>query len=130
MLFYNQKGGANMKDRIKSLRKSKGYNQTEFGKMINLSQNAIAGYENGVRNIPDRVVSDICRVFNISESWLRDGIEPMESIDHNQKIKNYIDEQIKDNSELNDALKKLADMTPKEWQLVYDFIQQFKDKSD
>lgn len=119
-----------MKDRIKFIRKSKGYNQTEFGKMINLSQNAIAAYENGARNIPDRAIADICRVFNISESWLRDGIEPMESIDHNQKIKNYIDEQIKDNSELNDALKKLADMTPKEWQLVYDFIQQFKDKSE
>lgn len=115
-----------MKERIKLLRKLKKMNQTDFGKQIGVSQNAIAGYENGKINITERVITDICRVYNVNEEWLVKGIGEMESTDKKQNIKDYIDKQITDNSTLNDALKKLADMSTEEWNAVYNFIQQFK----
>lgn len=119
-----------MKERIKLIRKNEKMNQTDFGKQINLSQNAIASYENGVRIPTERVIADICRVFTINEEWLRNGTGEMKSQNKNEIIKSYIDKQITDNSALNDALKKLADMSTEEWNAVYNFIQQFKTDTD
>lgn len=62
-------------ERIKTLRKSLNYSQEDFGKMIGLSRSAICGVENETRNIPDRTVKLIASIFNVSESWLRTGIE-------------------------------------------------------
>lgn len=47
--------------------------QEELGTKIGLSRFSISNYESGKRNITDRVISDICREFNISEKWLRTG---------------------------------------------------------
>ena len=62
-----------IKDRVKFIRTSKKLSQEEFGKIINLSRSAIAGYETGVREITDRSINDICREFKINENWLRTG---------------------------------------------------------
>ncbi len=68
-----------IKDRIKFIRTSKKLSQDEFGKTINLSRSAIAGYETGVREITDRSINDICREFHINEDWLRTGNGEIES---------------------------------------------------
>ena len=62
-----------MNERIKQLRKHLGLNQTEFGARIGVKQTTIAGYERGASTPLDAVVSAICREFNISERWLREG---------------------------------------------------------
>lgn len=62
-----------MNQRIKLLRKSLDLTQREFGDRIGVKGNTIANYELG-RNEPiDAVISLICREFNVSEEWLRDG---------------------------------------------------------
>ena len=71
------KGGFDMNNRIKELRKSLGLNQTEFGEGINLSKSQIACYENGSRNVTDRSISDICEKYNVNEEWLRFGTGEM-----------------------------------------------------
>ncbi|MDU7453139.1 helix-turn-helix domain-containing protein [Clostridium saudiense] len=68
-----------IKDRVKFIRTSKKLSQEEFGKIINLSRSAIAGYETGVREITDRSINDICREFKINENWLRNGEGEMEA---------------------------------------------------
>lgn len=60
-------------ERISLLRKSLGLNQEEFGKRINVTRSAVSNYEKGLRNIMDRVISDICREFYVNEEWLRNG---------------------------------------------------------
>lgn len=67
-----------IKDRVKLIRTSKHLSQDEFGKIINLSRSAIAGYETGVREVTDRSINDICREFKINEEWLRTGNGEME----------------------------------------------------
>lgn len=62
-----------MNERLKLLRSTLKLTTREFAKVINLSGGAITNMEKGVRNVTDRVISDICREFNVNEEWLRDG---------------------------------------------------------
>lgn len=66
-----------MKTRIAELRKSLNLTQDEFAKKLGLSRNYIWMIEKGERIPPDRTISDICRIFDIQEDWLRHGLEPM-----------------------------------------------------
>lgn len=62
-----------LSDRIKLLRNELKMTQDDFGGKINLTKFAISNYENGRTGIPERVISDIVREFNVNESWLRTG---------------------------------------------------------
>lgn len=62
-----------MQERIKIVRKHFNLTQTEFGERIGVKGNTITGYETGLRNPSDVVISAICREFNVSENWLRTG---------------------------------------------------------
>lgn len=66
-----------MNERIKQLRVELELTQMQFAEKIGLSRNYIAMIEMGAREPSDRTISDICRVFGVSEAWLRDGTEPM-----------------------------------------------------
>lgn len=66
-----------MKERLKKLRSALNLNQQQFSSAINISRSAVAGYETGTVNIPDRTIVDICRVFNVNEAWLRTGTGEM-----------------------------------------------------
>lgn len=66
-----------MKDRLKQLRKNLNLTQQEFANKLNISRNNIASYETGKSNIGASVISLICKEFNVSEDWLRNGIEPI-----------------------------------------------------
>ncbi|WP_369354395.1 helix-turn-helix domain-containing protein [Lysinibacillus capsici] len=62
-----------MNERMRYLRKTLGFNQKEMGDKIKLSQTHISSLENGARDATDRIISDICREFNVNEQWLRTG---------------------------------------------------------
>lgn len=66
-----------MKDRICYVRKQAKLSQTEFADKLGLTKNFISLLENGNRIPSDRTISDICRIFDIEEDWLRHGLEPM-----------------------------------------------------
>ena len=62
-----------MNERIKELRKRLNLTQQEFADRLSIKRGAVANYEVG-RNTPsDSVIALICREFNISERWLREG---------------------------------------------------------
>lgn len=60
-------------ERIKQVRKAVGKTQQEFADAIGLKRNTIANYEIGQIQPSDRTIADICRVFSVSEEWLRTG---------------------------------------------------------
>lgn len=62
-----------MKDRLRKVRKELDLTQQEFAERIGSSQNVLANYEIGRRNPSNSVINNICKTFNINESWLRDG---------------------------------------------------------
>lgn len=60
-------------ERFVQLRKMLGLTQAQIGEMLNLTRSAISNYEYRKAELPDRTISDICRVFSINEEWLRFG---------------------------------------------------------
>ncbi len=93
-----------MNERLKDLRKELNLNQNEFGKRINLKQSAIGMYENGSRKLTERVISDICREFNVNEQWLHEGIGEMFNHDVNDEI-----EKLAKKYRLNDYAKTVVE---------------------
>ena len=64
-----------MRERIKYLRKNVlKLSQTEFGKKIGLSPQAVASIETGVTVLTDRNFDAICKAFNVNPEWLRNGV--------------------------------------------------------
>lgn len=54
-------------------------NRSEFARRLSISPQYAAQLYSGERSPSDRTIADICRVFDIREEWLRDGLEPMRS---------------------------------------------------
>ena len=68
---------ATFADRVALVVKESKLNQTEFANKISISQQYLSQICNGKKNPSDRTISDICRIFDIQEDWLRYGLEPM-----------------------------------------------------
>ena len=67
-----------MNERIKHFRKDiLKMSQKDFAEQLGLSENFVWMIEKGNRIPSDRTISDICRIFDIQEDWLRHGLEPM-----------------------------------------------------
>ena len=64
-------------ERIAFLIKDQHETRTSFAEKINLSQPFVSGLCSGAKQPSDRTISDICRVFSVSEAWLREGVGEM-----------------------------------------------------
>lgn len=63
---------SNINDRFSEIVLASGLSKTAFGERINISQQYVSKLtKSGVPS--DRTISDICREFNVSETWLRTG---------------------------------------------------------
>lgn len=107
--------------RIKELRNALNLNQTNFGEQLGLKQTTIAGYENNHRELTDRTISDICRVFNVNEEWLRTGDGPMfrpkKGLDN--ELAEHIADLIKTDDELTKAfILELLKLSPEEMDVI------------
>ena len=47
--------------------------RTEFANKLHVTPSAVTKFCKGERALSDRTIADICRVFGISEAWLREG---------------------------------------------------------
>lgn len=75
-----ERGGEleNLNERIAQTRKTNGLTQEAFGARIGgLSRNYVWMLEKGERVPSNRTIADICREFDVSEEWLRNGTGPM-----------------------------------------------------
>ena len=64
-------------ERVDIVIRQTGLNKTRFAERLHLSQQFISSICSGVKQPSDRTVTDICREFGVSESWLRTGDGPM-----------------------------------------------------
>ena len=63
-----------MNNRLKAVRLALNLSQEEFGSKIGIKSRAhISSLESGSRNITARIISDICREYEVNEGWLRTG---------------------------------------------------------
>lgn len=120
-----------MNERIRKLRKALDLTQQKFADRIGVKQNTVAQYEMG-RNTPiDSVISLICREFNVSEEWLRNGTGEM-------FIQQTRDEQIAAfigglQSDDSDSFKKrfismLTALDESEWEVLEKMVLMLQEK--
>ena len=113
-----------MNKRIKELRKALGLTQQEFADKIGVKRNSMANYETG-RNTPiDAIVVSICRIFNVSEEWLRTGQgEMLKQLSQAELAARTVGEALSsDNKFIQSVFIALGKLTPAEWQLVEKFV--------
>lgn len=67
----------NMNNRLKELRNELHLTQQKFADRLGVKQNTIAQYEMGRNDPSNAVIISICREFNVSEEWLKNGIGEM-----------------------------------------------------
>lgn len=60
-------------NRVAEVIKDSKLTKTAFAAKLNISQPTVSQICSGLCGVSDRVISDICRVFNVSETWLRTG---------------------------------------------------------
>ena len=113
-----------MKERIKAIRKALGFTQQELADRLGVKQNTIAQYEMGRTSPSDAIIFSICREFNVSEEWLRNGTGDMfVSIPPDKAIDSFISKAKKDNGFKKSFLSTLSNMDESEWDFVEKFMK-------
>ena len=108
-------------ERVKELRKQVNLTQQAFADRLNLKRNTVGSYEVNVVEPSDRTISDICREFNVNETWLRTGEgEMFNQITQSEKLAAFLAD-ITANEE--DSLKRqfvevLAELEPENWKIL------------
>lgn len=76
-------------------------NKSEFARRINVTPAYISKLSKQPDSVPsDRTISDICRVFNVNEEWLRSGTGPMYLPSNSFDLTQYVLERDGDPLEL------------------------------
>lgn len=102
-------------DRIKEIRKQKGYTQQKFADALGLKQNTVATYEMNKTIPSDRTISDICREFGVDKIWLETGVgEPFRPMDRNEQIAAILGKAIAGNATARDRLIRAFAQLPDE----------------
>ncbi len=66
-----------MNSRIKAIRKSLHLTQQNMADSLGLKRNTVGAYEIGTIKPSDRTITDMCRIYNVNEVWLRTGVGDM-----------------------------------------------------
>lgn len=115
-----------MKDRIRKIRKELDLTQQEFAGKIGTSQNVLANYETGRRNPSASVINNICKTFNVNETWLRTGegeifIELNREAQIAALTKQLLDEE--EDSFKNRLISVLAHLTENQWETLAEIAE-------
>lgn len=116
-------------ERIKEVRKAKGYTQQKFADELGLKQNTIATYEMNKTAPSDRTISDICREFRVSEKWLRTGEGQMEIAEtQRDKLNHFFADVLTTAPDERSAFVAALDDLPAEfWPLVAQLVREYAD---
>lgn len=110
-----------MNERLKRLRKTLDLTQQDFADRIGSKRNTVAKYETGT-NVPSTaVISSICRVFNVNEEWLRNGVGDMFlPVNRNVEIAKLTKMLLNEESDSfkNRFVSMLANLTVEEWEFL------------
>ena len=130
-----------MHTRIKEVREHLGLSQTEFGKRLGISRDAVSNLEYNRLKKPEQkepIIKLICREFGVSETWLRTGVgEPYEVRTREEEMGDLLGSLMKDSPErfrsrLITALLRF-DPDGSEWQVlenIYNSVAAEADEKD
>lgn len=114
-----------MNQRIKHLRKDVlKISQKDFAERLGLSENFVWMVEKGSRIPSDRTISDMCRIFDIQEDWLRYGLEPMQAAkSREEEIAELVGNALQGSSEFKKAvIKMICSRSDKELEVLHEAL--------
>ena len=95
-------------ERVSLIVKDSKLNQTDFASKISISQQYLSQICNGKKTPSDRTISDICRIFDIQEDWLRYGLEPMRAAkSRDEEIAELVGSALNGSSEFKKAVIRM-----------------------
>ncbi|EPR10259.1 helix-turn-helix domain-containing protein [Ruminiclostridium papyrosolvens] len=123
-----------MNERLKIIRQELGLSQESFGNSINLSRSHIASLENGLRELTDRTISDICRIYNVNENWLRTGKDKMFiQLDREEELSKWAGSLVSPNND-NEFMKKfvyvLSKLDVDDWKVLEKIVTLMAEDKD
>ena len=105
-LIITQDETIKLSDRIKDLRKQKGWTQADLHKKTGISMGMIGGIENGTRNPSDKSINKIAEAFGVSQDWLKSGKEKSDTLIEDF-LNRLIDEKIITSTILDEETKEI-----------------------
>ena len=118
----------NINERVKFVRKNKKMTMEDFGKKLGVTKVAISRIESGDRNLTDQMFLSICREFNVSPDWLRDGTgAPFLEKSRNKRIEEFVDDILTNEPEGRRArlIDALASLDSDGWDKLYEIALRF-----
>ena len=109
-----------MKDRIKKIRKELDLTQQGFAEKIGTTANVLTNYETGRRNPSASVINNICKTFDVNETWLRTGEgEMFVQRTRNQIITDFLGDLIMEEATFKKRLiEALAELDERDWEAL------------
>ena len=113
-----------LSERIGLVIQALGMRKTAFAEKLGVTQAFISRITTGVGRPSDRTISDICRLFNVSEIWLRTGEGEMFSKkSKEEEIGAFLGDVISGNDDFKQAfIATLARLTDSEWQVLQNIV--------
>lgn len=111
---------ATFKDRFQMLVDDSGKAKSLIADQLGVSAAYISQMYSGVRMPSDRTISDICRIFDIQEDWLRYGLEPMRAArSKEEEIASLVGSALNGSSDFRKAvIKMICSRTDEELQVL------------
>lgn len=114
-------------NRISWVIEQSGLTRTAFAERINVSQQHVSRIaKNGTPS--DRTIADICREFNISETWLRTGEgDPNIRVDEDQEFQDVLTQiRLSDDDLIKRIIKAYWYMSDEEKKVIKKLIERFQ----
>ena len=112
-------------ERLSFLIRELGLTKTKFAERIHVSSQFVSSVCSGSKIPSDRTIMDICREFNVSEAWLRDGVgEMFVSRAPDQALAFSLGVLLESGTPFQKRfIRLLSDLPPEDWDKVEAFIE-------
>lgn len=110
-----------MNERIKKLRRALDLTQQEFAKRIGTTANVLTNYETARRNPSSSVINNICKEFNVNETWLRTGDGNMFiEMSRDEEIAAFVGKALSEESETfkRRFISMLSRLSESDWEVL------------
>ena len=120
-------------ERIAFLIKNQDLTQAKFADLLHLTQDYVSRICSGAKQPSDRTISDICRVFCVSEAWLRDGVGEMYvRRSANEELAILVNDLM---SDADESFRKrfvslLLALPPESWAAIEDFAKKLQKSTE
>ena len=120
-------------ERIAFLIKDMGISRSTFADRLHISRPFASELCSGAKQPSDRTISDICRVFSVSEAWLRDGEGDMYvRRSANEELAILVNDLM---SDADESFRKrfvslLLALPPESWAAIEDFAKKLQKSTE